>query len=99
MAEDVLDQFVHGDALAQQQQGAGCLAEVRRLVAAGDAAGARAKMLECGQGLDRASAALEEALGELRGDRFGAEEKRLEELQRELGELAEGQREIAGKLD
>lgn len=97
IAEDVLDQFVNAEAL-DRKASEDCISEVRKRIAAGDGAGARAKMAECGAGFDKTSAALEEALGELRGDRFSAEERRLEELQKELSDLAEAQKEIAGKL-
>jgi polyhydroxyalkanoate synthesis regulator phasin len=68
VVEDVLDQFVHQGAMADQQA-EGCFAEVTRLVERGDAAGAQAAAAKCRQQLDQATAAMESGLRELRGDR------------------------------
>lgn len=98
IAEDVLDQFVHADAL-QDQRSDGCLDEVARLVEQGDAAGAQAKLASCKQQLDDAAAALEESLRGLRGDRFTDGEKKLDELMNELADLAQDQADIAAEAD
>ncbi len=98
MAEDVLDQFVHADALTDQRAD-GCLDEVQRLFAAGDTAGAQAQLARCGQRLDDATAAMEQSLGQLRGDKFGESEKKLDELMNDLTDLAADQRAIASATD
>jgi hypothetical protein len=98
MAEDVLDQFVHADALADQRAD-GCLDEVGRLFAAGQTAAAQAQLTRCGQRLDDATAAMEQSLGQLRGDKFGDQEKKLDELMNDLTDLAADQRAIAKASD
>lgn len=98
IAEDVLDQFVHDEAL-QDQQGGDCLAEVARLVEQGDAAAAAAKLAECQRKLDDAAAALEQSLEELRGDRFSEGERKLDELMNELADLAKDQADLAADAD
>ncbi len=98
IAEDVLDQFVHADAL-QDQQADNCLAEVARLVEAGDAVGAQAKLATCRAKLDDAAAALEDSLRGLRGDRFSEGEKKLDELMNELADVSKDQADIAAEAD
>jgi Domain of unknown function (DUF4175) len=98
MAEDVLDQFVHADALADQRAD-GCLAEVRRLFASGQTAAAQAQLAKCNQRLDDAAQAMEQALGQLRGDKFGESEKKLDELMNELADLGADQRDVAAQAD
>ncbi|HLU66850.1 MAG TPA: hypothetical protein VKZ63_11265, partial [Kofleriaceae bacterium] len=98
MAADVLDQFVHAEAL-KQAQAEDCLGQVRRLMAAGDVAAAERKMQECTGTLDRSAEALEKALDELRGDKFSEQQKRFEELRSDLADLAQEQREVADQAD
>ena len=98
IAEDVLDQFVHADAL-QDQRSEGCLAEVAKLVEAGDAAGAQAKLATCKGQLDDAAAALEDSLRGLRGDRFNEGERKLDELMDELADVSKDQADIAAEAD
>lgn len=98
VAEDVLDQFVHADAM-QDQRNEGCLDEVKRLVDKGDAAAAQAALEKCRKGLDDAAAAMEAALRELRGDRFADGEKKLDELLDELADVTNDQAEIAAEAD
>ncbi|MBK9030440.1 MAG: hypothetical protein IPL61_03715 [Myxococcales bacterium] len=98
VAEDVLDQFVHADAVAEQQVGS-CMDEVAALVAAGDAAGAQAALERCRQRASTASQSLESALHQLRGDRMGEAEKKLDELMNELADVAGDQADIAAEAD
>ncbi|HTJ43137.1 MAG TPA: DUF4175 family protein [Kofleriaceae bacterium] len=98
MAEDVLDQFVHADAL-QDQRADSCLAEVRRLFQAGQTAEAQAQLAKCNHRLDDATQAMEQALGQLRGDKFSESEKKLDELMNDLADLAQDQRDIAAQSD
>ena len=98
MAEDVLDQFVHADAL-QDQQATSCYAQVRRLFEAGRIAEAQAQLAQCGARLDGAASAMESALDQLRGDRFSDEQKKLDELMNDLAELAGDQRDVAVESD
>jgi hypothetical protein len=98
MAEDVLDQFVNADALADQEAG-GCYAEVRALFDAGRVEEAQAKLETCGEQLAGAQSAMEDALDQLRGDRFEPEQKKLDELMNDLADLAGDQREVAAEAD
>lgn len=96
MPQDVLDQFVHNDAVDTTSQSS-CTAEVRRLFLAGDSKGAAAKLAECGATLDRSTSSLEGSLDALRGDRFGEEQKKLDEVMNELADVARDQDDIAGE--
>jgi hypothetical protein len=96
MPEDVLDQYVHRDAV-QAQQGTSCMAEVAALVHAGKTAAAQAKLETCQQQHQRASAALEGSLAQLRGDKFSDEQKRLDEVMNELADVAKDQDDIAAE--
>jgi hypothetical protein len=96
MPEDVLDQFVHREALDSSSQAA-CTAEVRRLFAAGDAKAAQAKLAECAGEMSRASDSLEGSLDALRGDRFNEEQKKLDEVMNELADLSKDQDDIAAE--
>lgn len=98
MAEDVLDQYVHRDAM-EAQQGASCLDEVRKLIRAGQHAQAQAKLESCRTQHDRSSSALEGSLAELRGDKFGDEQKKLDEVMNELADVAKDQDDIAGEAN
>jgi hypothetical protein len=98
MAEDVLDQFVNADAM-QEQEASGCYAEVRRLFDAGKVAEAQTKLAECAGRLEGAQSAMEGALEQLRGDRFDAEQKKLDELMNDLADLGSDQREVAAEAD
>lgn len=98
IAEDVLDQFVHAGAMADQQV-ASCMDEVQKLAQAGDAAGAQAALERCRQRTAGASQAMEEALHQLRGDRFTDGERKLDELMNELADLAQDQTDIAAEAD
>ena len=98
VAEDVLDQFVHAQAL-QDRQSEDCLAEVRRLVEKGDAAAAQAALERCQRGLSDAATAMEDALRDLRGDRFADGEKKLDELMDELADVTRDQADIAAEAD
>jgi hypothetical protein len=98
VAEDVLDQFVHAQAL-QDRQSESCLEEVRRLVQKGDAAAAQAALEKCQRGLTDAANAMEDALRDLRGDRFAEGEKKLDELMDELADVTRDQADIAAEAD
>lgn len=96
MPQDVLDQFVHQQALDATSQ-ASCTAEVRRLFAAGETKAAQAKLAECASELARASGSLEGSLDALRGDRFNDEQKKLDEVMNELADLSKDQDDIAAE--
>ena len=94
MPEDVMDQYVSRDAV-QAQQGSSCMAEVAALVHAGKTAAAQAKLETCQLQHQRASASLEGSLAQLRGDKFGDEQKKLDEVLNELADVAKDQDDIA----
>ncbi|MBK7537397.1 MAG: hypothetical protein IPI49_18915 [Myxococcales bacterium] len=96
MPQDVLDQFVHRDALDDSSQ-ASCTAEVRKLFAAGDTKAAQAKLQQCSSELGRTTSSLEGSLDALRGDRFGEEQRKLDEVMNELADLARDQDDIAAE--
>lgn len=96
MPEDVLDQFVHREAIDSSSQ-MSCTAEVRKLFAAGDAKAAQAKLAECSGEMSRASSSLEDSLDALRGDRFNEEQKKLDEVMNELADLSKDQDDIAAE--
>ena len=95
---DTVDRFVNREAL-EDQRSAGCVAEVRAKVAAGDLEGAKAALAKCSKELDQRSAALEQGLGELRGEKFSEEEKARAELMKEVSALEEDQGEVARATD
>jgi hypothetical protein len=95
-SQDVLDQFVHRDAVEATSR-TQCLAEVRRLFAKGDAKAAQAKLSECSSELARATNSLEDSLHALRGDRFGDEQRKLDEVMNELADLNRDQDDIAAE--
>lgn len=96
MAEDVLDQYVHRNAI-QAQQGADCLDEVKKLVHAGQTQQALVKLEQCRAQHDRAASALEGSLANLRGDKFSEEQKKLDEVMNELSDVAKDQEDIAAE--
>lgn len=98
MAEDVLDQYVHRNAI-QAQQGQNCLDEVRKLLRAGQTAQAQQKLEQCRMQHDRASSALEGSLAEMRGDKFSDEQKKLDEVMNELADVAKDQDDIAAEAN
>ena len=98
MAEDVLDQYVHRDAV-QAQQGTNCMAEVRALVAAGKTVQAQTKLEQCRQQHARGASALEGSLADLRGDKFGEEQRKLDEVMNELADVAKDQDDIVAEAN
>ncbi|MCA9673403.1 MAG: hypothetical protein KC464_00075, partial [Myxococcales bacterium] len=98
MTADVLDQFVNPDAMQDKRAG-GCIAEVKALFDAGKVAEAQAKLATCSKDLDAAARAMEQALDQLRGDRFAPEQQKLDELMDELADLTQEQKDIAAEAD
>jgi len=98
MAEDVLDQYLHRDAV-QAQQGTSCIAEVRALVAAGKTQEAQTRLEQCQQQQGKGASALEGSLATLRGDKFGDEQKKLDEVMNELADVAKDQDDIAAEAN
>lgn len=96
MAEDVLDQYVHRNAV-QAEAGTSCIDEVRKLVRAGDAARAQQKLEQCRQQQGRSASSLEGSLANMRGDKFSDEQKKLDEVMNELADVAKDQDEIAAE--
>lgn len=98
IAEDVLDQFVHADAMADRQI-TSCMDEVAKAVEAGDAAAAQAALARCRTRTSAANQAMDDALHRLRGDRMGEAEQKLDQLMDELADLAADQDAIAAEAD
>jgi ribosomal protein S20 len=98
LAEDVLDRFVHSEAI-QEDEARDCMGQVRALMTAGQVDAAQAKLEECLQSLDKAAEAMEQALSELRGDKFSESERKLGELMDKLADLSQDQRDLAGAAD
>jgi hypothetical protein len=98
LPEDVLDRFMHAEALPGDEA-QDCMAEVRARLQAGDAAGAREQMERCMLGLAQAAESMEQSLRALRGERFTEEERRFAQMMNELGDLAYDQKQLAGDAD
>jgi hypothetical protein len=98
MPEDVLDQYVHRDAV-QAQQGVSCIEEVRKLIHGGQTAAAQQKLEQCQQQHERAASSLEGSLAQLRGDKFADEQKKLDEVMNELADVAKDQDDIAAEAN
>jgi hypothetical protein len=96
MPEDVLDQYVNRDAM---QQSGRCMEEVAELMHAGKVAQAQAKLAVCQQQQESRESALEGSLSSLRGDKFGDEQKKLDEVMNELSDVAKDQDDIAGEAN
>lgn len=95
---DVIDQFVNADAMRAEQMES-CTEEVRKLLEAGDAAGAQKKMEECADELAQAASELEDSLSALRGDKFSEQEKKFGQLMNDLADLSRDQNDIAEAAD
>lgn len=98
MAEDVLDQYVHQGAV-QTQQGTSCMAEVRALIQSGNVTAAQTKLEQCQQQHQKGASALEGSLASLRGDKFGDEQRKLDEVMNELADVARDQDDIAAEAN
>jgi hypothetical protein len=98
LPEDVLDRFMHAEALPGDET-MDCMAEVRALLQAGDAAGAREQMERCMVGLAQAAESMEQSLRALRGERFTEEERRFAQTMNDLGDLADDQQQLAAAAD
>jgi hypothetical protein len=98
LPEDVLDRFMHAEALPGDET-QDCMAEVRALLQAGDAARASEQMERCMLGLKQAAESMEQSLRALRGERFTEEERRFAQMMNELGDLADDQKQLAGDAD
>ena len=98
MPADVLDQFVHTEAL-HKREADDCVAQVRSLMAAGKTRAAERKMRECGKVLDSSASDLEKALDDLRGGKFSEQQKKFDQLRSELADLAKDQKEVADEAE
>jgi hypothetical protein len=98
LPEDVLDRFMHAEALPGDET-QDCMAEVRARLQAGDAAGAREQMERCMLSLDQAAESMEQSLRDLRGERFSEEERRFAQMMSDLGDLADDQKALARETD
>jgi hypothetical protein len=96
MPEDVLDQYVNSSAL---QPRASCTDEVGALVRAGKLAEAQAKLEQCSAQHQRVANDLEGSLSAMRGDKFGDEQKKLDEVMNELSDVAKDQDDIAAEAN
>ncbi len=92
MPEDVLDQYLNREAMQQTSK---CMDEVAELMHAGKVAQAQAKLQVCQQQQESRASALEGSLSSLRGDKFGDEQKKLDEVMNELSDVAKDQDDIA----
>ncbi len=99
MSDEVMDRFMNMDALEQQQQSADCLAEVRKLLAAGEAEAAAEAMKRCNAEFAEGKQQLEQSLDELMRDRFAEEQRKLDELTGDLADLAQDEQDIAAEAD
>lgn len=97
LPEDVLDRFINPDAARAQASPGGCVAEVRALLEAGKHAEAQTKLTACQGEMAALSTGLEQSLDGLRGDRFGDEQRQLDEARAELEDLAQEQEDIAAE--
>lgn len=96
MPEDVLDQYVHRDALTAQQS-TNCMDDVRALVRAGQVAQAKVKLDACRAQRDKSASSLEGSLADMRSDKFTDEQKKLDEVMNELTDVAKDQDDIASE--
>lgn len=94
LGEDVVDAYFNYMAL-DDVSAASCFANVRRLATSQQATAAQAELERCVALLANAQAALENSLNQLRGDRFGEEQRQFESLLGELADLSHEQAEIA----
>ncbi len=98
LTSDVLDRFVNTDAL-KANKAKECMDEVRALFKAGKVAAAQKKLKECNRTIDKSANAMENALRALRGDKFSAGERKLNQLMNDLADLAKDQKDIADAAD
>ncbi len=98
LPEDVLDRFMHAEALPGDET-QDCMAQVRARLQAGDATGAREQMERCMLTLDQAAESMEQSLRDLRGERFNEEERRFAQMMSDLGDLADDQKTLAREAD
>lgn len=94
MSEDVLDQYIHRDAV-KAETGTSCLTDVAALVRAKKPVAAQAKLEVCQQQQQRSVAALESSLARVRGDKFSEEQNKLDEVMNALADVAKDQDEVA----
>ncbi len=98
LGADVIDQFVNADAL-KTDNNKPCLEQAKALIAAGKMEEAQAKMQECSDEFETATAALEDSLDNLRGEKFAEEQKALSEMMNEIESVAQEQKSIADEAD
>ncbi len=98
LSAEVLDRFMNMEAL-DHQKAKNCLAEVRKLLDAGDAQAAAAKLAECNQSFTDDMDDVEKALAKLRQEKFAESERKLDELRLEMADLAEAENETAARAD
>jgi hypothetical protein len=98
LSADVADQFVNMEAV-QSESAQDCLGQVRRLLDAGQVEAAAAQMQRCNQDFESSKQQLEQALSDLRGERFAEQERKLNELTGELADLAQDEAAIAQQAD
>lgn len=94
MSEDVLDQYIHRDAV-RTEPGTSCVADVAALVRANKPAAAQAKLEACQQQQRRSASSLESALARVRDDKFGDEQNKLDEVMNALADVANDQDAVA----
>jgi hypothetical protein len=98
MPEDVLDQYVNRDG-AHAEEESSCMSAVSALVHAGKTAEAQAKLETCQQLRQRRAGSLEGSLASLRGDKFGEEQHKLDEVMNELADVKKDQDDIASEAN
>jgi len=98
LSKDVMDQFVNADAL-QLQQSKDCLEEVAEHLEAGAIELAEKTLQRCMDEHEQSRTQLEQALSELRTDKFTESQKNLDEVRSKLADLTQDQQEIAKRSD
>lgn len=94
LADDVLDRFVHTDAI-QEQHAADCMVAVRALMQQGELTRSDRLLETCMGTLEQVTTAMEQSLRALRDDAFNDEERRFGEMMDKLSDLVLEQRDIA----
>ncbi len=97
LAAEVADRFLHAESSSAPD--VGCHARVRELLAAGQAAAARAELARCTERLDREARELESGLRAMRSERFGEEAQAYGALLDEVANLEEEQGRLAGEAE
>jgi hypothetical protein len=91
---EVADRFMNMEALSADEDQA-CMTKVREALAAGDMKAAQARLAECQAQAADAQKAREDALRQLRDDKFSPEEQALGELMNDIADLEQAERQLS----